>query len=103
MLFLLHSGVLCGQNPENMRNPDSYICSDDFNRSLFNDAHAYDEFDSLADEMIQKGLEPEAPQEIGKLTIFVRKMGGVILVRYFTIKAYIKRAWYYLTRKNNCH
>lgn len=49
-------------------------------------SESYDEFDSLADTLSEKGMMPQSPQELSKTTIWLRKIGGALFMKYVGIK-----------------
>lgn len=56
-------------------------------------ASVYDEFDLIADDMVQSGIEPEKPRNISATEAFGRKIGCALLLRYFALRAYMHSWW----------
>lgn len=57
------------------------------------------EFDTMADAMVERGMVVEQPKQLSKTTIFIRKVGGALFMKYLAVKNWFKNAWAWLFRR----
>lgn len=70
-----------------------------FDQIAVDHSEAYNEFDSMADQLSERGMVPEQPKQLSKTVIFLRKFGGALFLKYLSFKGWAKGIWQRLFNK----
>lgn len=91
MSFLIigTSFALCLASPEEQLQP-SHLSLNESSVSA-----VYDDFDTLADDMVDMGVVPEKPEEISLMQYWIQKLCSPIIMKYVLVKGYL-RNWCYM-------
>ena len=56
----------------------------------------YDDFDTLADDMVNMGVRAEEPQPLSTIDSWTQKIGSPIIMKYVLIKEYLRNWCYFM-------